>query len=93
MTEEQALRNDKICCSCKHFIWFMGSAGYCGKQRNKISDMIDAMGSCHNGCYKYKYPTPKFIFWIQRSWYCVKSKFINRFIEKKEVSILDDIEW
>lgn len=89
MTEEQALRKDKICCSCKHFMWFMSSAGYCGKQRNKISDMIDAMDSCHNGSYKYKRPIPKFIFWIQRFQYRIKSKFIK----KKEVSSLDDFEW
>ena len=52
MTEEQIYRKEKVCCSCKHFSSFMGSAGYCKAQDNKIEDMIDIMGTCHNGHYK-----------------------------------------
>ena len=46
MTEEQIYRKEKVCCSCKHFSSFMGSAGYCKAQDNKIEDMIDIISEC-----------------------------------------------
>ena len=92
MTEEQMYRKEKVCCSCKHFSSFMGSAGYCKAQDNKIEDMIDIMGTCHNGHYKYKRPTPKIVFKIQCWIYDIKYKTKRKF-KKNEVSPLEDFDW
>lgn len=94
MTENQAYRKEKVCCSCKYFRSFMGSAGYCIKQNNNIDDMIDIMDTCRNGKYRYKPVLPEMIkrkingyMWrIKRIW----RKIFQR-NDKKEVFVFD--EW
>ena len=92
MTEEQSLRKEKVCCSCKHFRWFMGSAGYCGKRDNTIRDMIDAMDCCNNGLYRYKRPTSKVVLMVQRVKYCIK-RWWNKMLNKNRKDQLEDFEW
>lgn len=78
-----------MCCDCRYFSSFMGSAGYCKAQSNKITDMIDIMDTCHNGFYKHKYRPPMWIFDIKyRIW-----KFLRMFKKKKEPMPLENFQW
>ena len=84
-------RKEKVCCSCRHFSSFMGSAGYCKAQKNDISDMIDIMGTCRNGHYKYKRPKSKIILKIQRWYYNIEYKIKRKFKNKGVEPII--IDW
>lgn len=54
MTESQYYKKNKICVDCKYFSGFMGSAGFCTKEKVCPDKMIDCMDSCKNGFYKHK---------------------------------------
>ena len=73
---------NKSCCSCKYFSGYMGSAGYCKAQNNRIEDMIDVMDSCHNGKYRWKVSLP---FSVKRRYYNAKyrcSRLIKQVLRK-----------
>ena len=48
-------RKNKVCCSCKNFIWFHGSAGFCKYGPPGPSGMIDCMATCNLTHSEYKY--------------------------------------
>lgn len=94
MIENQVYRKEKVCCSCKYFRSFMGSAGYCIKQNNNIDDMIDILDKCHNGKYKYKPILPEMIKRELKGYIWRISRILRKMFQKndkKEVWIFD--EW
>ena len=88
--ESNYYRKNKVCCSCKNFIWFYGSAGFCKYGPPGPSGMIDCMDSCTLMPSEYKYDIianikslkTLFLFY----YYDIKYKFksFNKHKQRKE---------
>ena len=73
---------NKSCCSCKYFSSYMGSAGYCKAQNNRIEDMIDVMDTCHNGKYRWKPSLPVSVVKIYYDTYCMCRRLTKKVFRK-----------